>query len=82
MTSSPVEYTIGGVKIHFPCKAYPSQLAMMNLIVRGLNTGQYCLLESPTGSGKSLALLCSALGWQIILLMYIKHPFACVVSVF
>uniref|UniRef100_A0A3B4HCA1 DNA 5'-3' helicase n=1 Tax=Pundamilia nyererei TaxID=303518 RepID=A0A3B4HCA1_9CICH len=64
MTSSPVEYTIGGVKIHFPCKAYPSQLAMMNLIVRGLNTGQYCLLESPTGSGKSLALLCSALGWQ------------------
>uniref|UniRef100_A0AAX7T3F8 DNA 5'-3' helicase n=1 Tax=Astatotilapia calliptera TaxID=8154 RepID=A0AAX7T3F8_ASTCA len=74
MTSSPVEYTIGGVKIHFPCKAYPSQLAMMNLIVRGLNTGQYCLLESPTGSGKSLALLCSALGWQhkIILLTVYK----------
>ncbi|XP_070685220.1 Fanconi anemia group J protein [Pempheris klunzingeri] len=60
----PVEYTIGGVKIHFPCKAYPSQLAMMNSIIRGLNSGQHCLLESPTGSGKSLALLCSALGWQ------------------
>ncbi|XP_044057768.1 Fanconi anemia group J protein isoform X2 [Siniperca chuatsi] len=59
-----MEYTIGGVKIHFPCKAYPSQLAMMNSIVRGLNYGQHCLLESPTGSGKSLALLCSALGWQ------------------
>ncbi|XP_030633994.1 Fanconi anemia group J protein [Chanos chanos] len=64
MTSSSVEYTIGGVKIHFPCKAYPSQLAMMNSIVRGLNHGQHCLLESPTGSGKSLALLCSALAWQ------------------
>ncbi|XP_028276270.1 Fanconi anemia group J protein [Parambassis ranga] len=64
MATSPVEYTIGGVKIHFPCKAYPSQLAMMNSIVRGLNNGQHCLLESPTGSGKSLALLCSALGWQ------------------
>ncbi|KAM6932875.1 Fanconi anemia group J protein [Xenentodon cancila] len=64
MAASPVEYTIGGVKIHFPCKAYPSQLAMMNSIVRGLNYGQHCLLESPTGSGKSLALLCSALGWQ------------------
>ncbi|XP_068568453.1 Fanconi anemia group J protein isoform X2 [Cebidichthys violaceus] len=64
MATSPVEYTIGGVKIHFPCKAYPSQLAMMNSIVRGLNYGQHCLLESPTGSGKSLALLCSALGWQ------------------
>ncbi|XP_034024865.1 LOW QUALITY PROTEIN: Fanconi anemia group J protein [Thalassophryne amazonica] len=62
--SSAVEYTIGGVKIHFPCKAYPSQLAMMNSIVRGLNHSQHCLLESPTGSGKSLALLCSALAWQ------------------
>ncbi|XP_073171520.1 Fanconi anemia group J protein [Lepidochelys kempii] len=58
------EYTIGGVKIVFPCKAYPSQLAMMNAIVRGLNSRQHCLLESPTGSGKSLALLCSVLSWQ------------------
>ncbi|XP_008306906.1 Fanconi anemia group J protein isoform X3 [Cynoglossus semilaevis] len=64
MANSSVEYTIGGVKIHFPCKAYPSQLAMMNSIVRGLNYEQHCLLESPTGSGKSLALLCSALAWQ------------------
>ncbi|XP_059511400.1 Fanconi anemia group J protein isoform X1 [Stegostoma tigrinum] len=64
MASSASEYTIGGVKIHFPCKAYPSQLAMMNSIVRGLNCQQHCLLESPTGSGKSLALLCSTLAWQ------------------
>uniref|UniRef100_A0A671MU81 DNA 5'-3' helicase n=1 Tax=Sinocyclocheilus anshuiensis TaxID=1608454 RepID=A0A671MU81_9TELE len=64
MAAASVEYTIGGVKINFPCKAYPSQLAMMNSIIRGLNNGQHCLLESPTGSGKSLALLCSALAWQ------------------
>ncbi|XP_077422808.1 Fanconi anemia group J protein isoform X3 [Vanacampus margaritifer] len=64
MTAPSVEYTIGGVRVQFPCKAYPSQLAMMNSILRGLNYGQHCLLESPTGSGKSLALLCSALGWQ------------------
>ncbi len=32
MATSPVEYTIGGVTIHFPCKAYPSQLAMMNSV--------------------------------------------------
>nr|XP_020642475.1 Fanconi anemia group J protein isoform X1 [Pogona vitticeps] len=57
-------YTIGGVNILFPCKAYPSQLAMMNAIVKGLSSKQHCLLESPTGSGKSLALLCSALSWQ------------------
>ncbi|XP_053941138.1 Fanconi anemia group J protein isoform X2 [Cuculus canorus] len=64
MPSDVSEYTIGGVKIMFPCKAYPSQLAMMNAIVKGLNNKQHCLLESPTGSGKSLALLCSALSWQ------------------
>ncbi|GAB1296612.1 Fanconi anemia group J protein homolog [Apodemus speciosus] len=64
MSSVSSEYTIGGVKIHFPCKAYPAQLAMMNSIVRGLNGSQHCLLESPTGSGKSLALLCSVLAWQ------------------
>ncbi|KFO99724.1 Fanconi anemia group J protein, partial [Calypte anna] len=64
MSSDVSEYTIGGVKIMFPCKAYPSQLAMMNAIVKGLNNRQHCLLESPTGSGKSLALLCSALSWQ------------------
>ncbi|XP_037227472.1 Fanconi anemia group J protein isoform X4 [Falco rusticolus] len=64
MSSDVSEYTIGGVKIIFPCKAYPSQLAMMNAIIKGLNNRQHCLLESPTGSGKSLALLCSALSWQ------------------
>ncbi|XP_074870114.1 Fanconi anemia group J protein [Carettochelys insculpta] len=64
MSSVMSEYTIGGVKITFPCKAYPSQLAMMNAIVKGLNSRQHCLLESPTGSGKSLALLCSVLSWQ------------------
>ncbi|XP_032934090.1 Fanconi anemia group J protein isoform X2 [Catharus ustulatus] len=64
MPSEGAEYTIGGVKILFPCRAYPSQLAMMNAIVKGLNNRQHCLLESPTGSGKSLALLCSALSWQ------------------
>uniref|UniRef100_A0AAQ4PJC3 DNA 5'-3' helicase n=1 Tax=Gasterosteus aculeatus aculeatus TaxID=481459 RepID=A0AAQ4PJC3_GASAC len=64
MASSPVEYMVGGVEIHFPCKAYPSQLSMMNSIIQGLKHGKHCLLESPTGSGKSLALLCSALGWQ------------------
>ncbi|KGL91372.1 Fanconi anemia group J protein [Charadrius vociferus] len=72
MSSDVSEYTIGGVKIIFPCKAYPSQLAMMNAIVKGLNNRQHCLLESPTGSGKSLALLCSALSWQQSL--YEKSP--------
>ncbi|XP_042869259.1 Fanconi anemia group J protein homolog [Penaeus japonicus] len=57
-------YTIGGVKVQFPVKPYPSQMAMMAQIVKGLQRRQNCLLESPTGSGKSLALLCSTLAWQ------------------
>lgn len=56
-------YTIGGVPIIFPYKAYPSQITMMDKIVRCLNKKYNCLLESPTGSGKSLALLCATLAW-------------------
>lgn len=29
---APTTYTIGGVKVEFPTKAYPSQLAMMNKV--------------------------------------------------
>ncbi|KAJ7387229.1 Fanconi anemia group J protein [Desmophyllum pertusum] len=57
-------YTINGVKVAFPCKAYPTQLSMMNMIIKGIERQQNSLLESPTGSGKSLALLCSCLAWQ------------------
>ncbi|KAK3751815.1 hypothetical protein QZH41_013292 [Actinostola sp. cb2023] len=59
-----VSYTIHGIKLMFPCKAYPTQLSMMDRIMKGLERHQHCLLESPTGSGKSLALLCSCLAWQ------------------
>ena len=62
--SQTQEYTMNRVKIHFPHKAYPSQVAMMNQIVRSLQQSKNALLESPTGSGKSLALLCAALAWQ------------------
>lgn len=33
-------------------------------IIQALNKRENALLESPTGSGKSLALLCSSLAWQ------------------
>ena len=58
------EYKIGGISVSFPVKAYPSQIAMMAKIIDSLKKGRNCLLESPTGSGKSLALLCAALAWQ------------------
>ncbi|XP_042221069.1 uncharacterized protein LOC121865613 [Homarus americanus] len=64
MESQQRPYTIGGVKLMFPVKPYPSQMALMSQIMQGLKRRQNCLLESPTGSGKSLALLCSTLAWQ------------------
>ncbi|KAK7088030.1 Fanconi anemia group J protein homolog isoform X2 [Littorina saxatilis] len=62
--ASHQEYKIAGHSVLFPCKPYPSQFSMMDKIIKGIQRNQNCLLESPTGSGKSLALLCSALAWQ------------------
>ncbi len=57
-------YIIGGHEIFFPFVAYPCQKVMMDKILNALRKSQNALLESPTGTGKSLALLCAALAWQ------------------
>ncbi|KAF9116314.1 Fanconi anemia group J protein [Mortierella sp. AM989] len=61
--AAPTEFITGGVKIMFPFKPYKSQEDMMSSIVEALQKQENALLESPTGSGKSLALLCGALAW-------------------
>ncbi len=55
---------IEGIPVLFPFKPYPSQIKYMKCVVRALNGGKNALLESPTGTGKTLSLLCSALAWQ------------------
>ena len=54
-----------GVEVEFPFdEPYQAQNQMMSKIIKSLNNKQNALLESPTGSGKTIALLCSTLAWQ------------------
>ncbi|CAF1225283.1 unnamed protein product [Adineta ricciae] len=53
-----------GVTVDFPYKPYPCQIAMLGRIIKALQQSKNCLLESPTGTGKTLTLLCAALAWQ------------------
>ena len=55
---------IEGIKEYFPYKPYPSQINYMTKVIQTLNTGgNISSLESPTGTGKTLCLLCSILSW-------------------
>uniref|UniRef100_A0A1B6D3M4 Helicase ATP-binding domain-containing protein n=1 Tax=Clastoptera arizonana TaxID=38151 RepID=A0A1B6D3M4_9HEMI len=57
-------YMIGGIKVMFPHEPYGSQKAVMHALIQSVKHSQNCLLDSPTGSGKTFALLCGALAWQ------------------
>jgi regulator of telomere elongation helicase 1 len=56
--------TIAGIPVEFPKNPYPCQVAYMEKVIEALNKKQNALLESPTGTGKTLCLLCATLAWQ------------------
>ena len=43
---APKEYSMNGVKVEFPVKAYPSQVAMASRIITSLQSRQNALLVS------------------------------------
>lgn len=55
--------SIGDVDVSFPFTPYPAQLEYMRAVIDALNGGVNALLESPTGTGKTLCLLCAVLAW-------------------
>jgi regulator of telomere elongation helicase 1 len=59
-----VQLQLRGVTVEFPFDPYPSQVDYMDKVLEALSTGNNALLESPTGTGKTLCLLCATLAWQ------------------
>ncbi|KAA6384477.1 MAG: hypothetical protein EZS28_019996 [Streblomastix strix] len=51
-------------EVLFPFEPYECQLEFMSKVIEALGNEMNTLLESPTGTGKTLCLLCSILAWS------------------
>lgn len=47
----------------FPYPPYSIQIELMNKIYESLDNGKISIIESPTGTGKSLSIICATLKW-------------------
>ncbi|KAL7540470.1 hypothetical protein ACHAXR_010584 [Thalassiosira sp. AJA248-18] len=63
-STPPTTIEINNIEVHFPFRPYDVQRDYMEGVLTALKNSQHALLESPTGTGKTLCLLCSALAWQ------------------
>ena len=54
---------LGSYSVKFPYEPYDAQKLYMEKVLTCLDDKQWGLLESPTGTGKTLALLCASLAW-------------------
>ena len=65
-----INMNINGIEIHFPYEIYKTQIKYMENVISLLNNKIYNsgdsigAFESPTGTGKTLCLLCSTLAWM------------------
>ncbi len=68
---------IAGHDVEFPHQPYGVQYSFMAKVLQTIINRENALLEAPTGSGKTLSLLCSALSWQRKLKLegWVPHPY-------
>lgn len=59
-----MKYVVDDIEIDFPFEAYPCQLKFMESVIKTLRGTTNAILESPTGTGKTLCLLCSCIAFQ------------------
>jgi len=59
-----VQFELEGVLVDFPFEPYPLQKEYMRRVILALKNNDNALLESPTGTGKTLCLLCGCLAWK------------------
>ncbi|KAM5579000.1 regulator of telomere elongation helicase 1 [Rosa sericea] len=67
-------YSIRGIDVDFPFEAYDCQLVYMEKVIQSLQQRSNALLESPTGTGKTLCLLCATLAWRKSLGVFSTGP--------
>ncbi|CAI2382215.1 unnamed protein product [Moneuplotes crassus] len=59
-----MSFEIGGIKVKFPFEPYGIQKNYMQRLIKAVETKKNAMLESPTGTGKTLSSICSALAYQ------------------
>lgn len=57
------EFTLKNIPISFPYVPYDVQITMIESAITAIIEKKNALLESPTGTGKTLCLLVASLAW-------------------
>ena len=60
---SQTEIICNGIPVTFPYPPYQSQVEYMTAVTTACESSKNAMIESPTGTGKTLSLLCASLGW-------------------
>lgn len=59
-----VRLKINGLFVDFPYQPYPAQIVTISKLIASLKDGGSAIIESPTGTGKSLSILCGAMAYN------------------